>query len=369
MINFSSVNKYNGTLRNNFNILINTLKNDDVNKVSLEQLLGFIEDNLNISPSGTETDPIFTASDAASITSSDISNWDDAYSWGDHSLAGYLTSYTESDPLFTSWLATPPDLSEFNNDTGFITSSALSGYLTTVSAAATYQPIGTYATASNSMTFTNKSGDISQWTNDSGFITSSALSSYVPTSRTLTINGSAQDLSTNRSWTVGDVSTSSSYANPSWITSLAFSKVVSLSVASGDTTNNLINTLSDFTGLSASITSGNTYLIIAFGHYDASSTAVGSRWTLNGPALTFISYRSNYSLSATTQTTNHGLSAYQLPAAVNSTSAATTGNTFEIQGIIKPSSSGTLQVQFACETNLGSITAKAGSCLILIPIA
>lgn len=29
------------------------------------------------------------------------SNWDTAYSWGDHSLEGYLTSYTETDPVFS----------------------------------------------------------------------------------------------------------------------------------------------------------------------------------------------------------------------------------------------------------------------------
>lgn len=36
---------------------------------------------------------------ASEITSTQISNWDTAYGWGDHSTAGYLTSYTESDTL------------------------------------------------------------------------------------------------------------------------------------------------------------------------------------------------------------------------------------------------------------------------------
>ena len=40
----------------------------------------------------TETDPVFTASDAAGITSTDITNWGSAYSWGNHADAGYLTS-------------------------------------------------------------------------------------------------------------------------------------------------------------------------------------------------------------------------------------------------------------------------------------
>jgi hypothetical protein len=38
----------------------------------------------------TETDPIFTASPAFGITSTNISNWDTAYGWGDHASAGYV---------------------------------------------------------------------------------------------------------------------------------------------------------------------------------------------------------------------------------------------------------------------------------------
>jgi hypothetical protein len=42
----------------------------------------------------TETDPVFTASVAANITSTDLSNWNNAYNWGDHASAGYLTGLT-----------------------------------------------------------------------------------------------------------------------------------------------------------------------------------------------------------------------------------------------------------------------------------
>lgn len=44
--------------------------------------------------------------------------------------------------------------------------------------------------------------NISLLNNDSGYITSAALSGYVPTYREITINGVTQDLSANRSWTV-----------------------------------------------------------------------------------------------------------------------------------------------------------------------
>lgn len=39
-----------------------------------------------------ETDPVFSASEAGSITSTDTSNWNTAYGWGDHSTQGYLTN-------------------------------------------------------------------------------------------------------------------------------------------------------------------------------------------------------------------------------------------------------------------------------------
>ena len=45
----------------------------------------------------TETDPIFTASVASGITSGNITDWNTAYGWGDHSAAGYaLSSHTHS---------------------------------------------------------------------------------------------------------------------------------------------------------------------------------------------------------------------------------------------------------------------------------
>ncbi|MBN1374201.1 hypothetical protein JW962_02600, partial [Candidatus Dojkabacteria bacterium] len=49
-----------------------------------------------------ESDPLFTAHVSSGITGTDITNWNTAYGWGDHSSAGYLTSYAESDPLFTA---------------------------------------------------------------------------------------------------------------------------------------------------------------------------------------------------------------------------------------------------------------------------
>lgn len=41
-----------------------------------------------------ETDPVFLASPAAAIVAADVTNWNLAFGWGDHALAGYLTAAT-----------------------------------------------------------------------------------------------------------------------------------------------------------------------------------------------------------------------------------------------------------------------------------
>ena len=53
----------------------------------------------NYLTSYTETDPVFAASAAGGITGTNIANWNTAYNWGDHSGAGYLTA--EADTLAT----------------------------------------------------------------------------------------------------------------------------------------------------------------------------------------------------------------------------------------------------------------------------
>ena len=80
----------------------------------------------------TETDPVFAASDAAAVTAAKISNWDTAYGWGDHSQAGYLTSYTETDPVFAASDAAAVTAAKISNwDTAYGWGNhASAGYLT-----------------------------------------------------------------------------------------------------------------------------------------------------------------------------------------------------------------------------------------------
>ncbi len=98
----------------------------------------------------TETDPIYTASSWYSTTNNS-SNWDTAFSWGNHASVGYLTSitsgqvttalgytpYSASNPngyissITSSNVTTALGYTPYNatNPSGYITSSSLTGYL------------------------------------------------------------------------------------------------------------------------------------------------------------------------------------------------------------------------------------------------
>ena len=131
---------------------------------------------------------------------------------------GGNSSIIETDPVFTSWLASPPNVSTFTNDAGYLTSfsetdpiyTASSWYSTTNNSSNwnTAFSWGNHASAGYLTSIT--SGQVTaalgytpyDATNPSGYITSSSLSSYVPTARTLTINGTTYDLTADRSWTI-----------------------------------------------------------------------------------------------------------------------------------------------------------------------
>ena len=80
----------------------------------------------------SETDPIFLASPAYQITNQNRTDWSLAYSWGNHANAGYLTSYTETDPVFSASPAgsiTTQSVINWNNAYGW-GNHAAQGYLT-----------------------------------------------------------------------------------------------------------------------------------------------------------------------------------------------------------------------------------------------
>lgn len=146
-------------------------------------------------------------------------------------------------------------------------------------------------------------------------------------------------------------------------TSSSMSTVV---LGSNQTNNNAIaNTIQDVTGLSFAVSAGSTYFFRFIIAYTAAATTTGSRFSINGPGSpTFLAYNTRYSLSASTGTdadTSSSHNAYDNPSASNATSANTTGNIAVIEGIITPSSNGTLIARFASEVASSAIVAKAGS--------
>lgn len=137
----------------------------------------------------------------------------------------------------------------------------------------------------------------------------------------------------------------------------------SRAVLGADVINNnaVANSIADVTGLSFPVVTGQRYAFKFFINYTAAATTTGSRWTIQGPSFSQLSYKSQYALTTASETFNTGLGAYDLPAASNASSAATTQNISVIEGIIVPSADGAVIARFASEIASSAITAKAGS--------
>lgn len=113
--------------------------------------------------------------------------------------------------------------------------------------------------------------------NPAGYITSSALSGYTPTSRTITINGTTQDLSSNRSWTIAVPTKTSDLTNDSgFVTSSALTGYLqnNIGIAGGTT---LIGGTASGNNLTLSSTSNATKGKILFGNsgYDEVNNRLG----------------------------------------------------------------------------------------------
>lgn len=128
-------------------------------------------------------------------------------------------------------------------------------------------------------------------------LATSASTLYTPLTRSLTINGTVFDLSANRTWTVGDLFSSSSYTNPTWLSSLNWNKITSTptSIAGYGITDAI-----PYTGATASVNLG------------AQSFSVGGTSTLTG--------------IVTTSTLSSGSSLYFNAAAANDVFIQTNGS-------------------------------------------
>jgi len=99
---------------------LNTDKLQNVVEDTTPQLGGTLDANGNSIDMGTY-----------SITDAKVGQWDTAYGWGDHASAGYLTSYTETDPVYTasSWYTTTNNSTNWDTAYGW-GNHASAGYAT-----------------------------------------------------------------------------------------------------------------------------------------------------------------------------------------------------------------------------------------------
>lgn len=118
------------------------------------------------------------------------------------------------------------------------------------------------------------------------------------------------------------------------------------------------NTIADVTGLSFNVVANTTYQFRFVIVYSSAASTTGSRWSINGPATTHMSYTSEYTLTATSITNNQGLASYNVPSGA-SASSLTTNNRCVIEGEIRPSANGTVIARFASEISASAITAIA----------
>ena len=116
-----------------------------------------------------------------------------------------------------------------------------------------------------------------------------------------------------------------------------------LATLTSDVTNNnaTANTLEDVTGLSFSVQAGTTYRFYALIPYTSGFQNNGSRWTINAPTTTFLSYNSRYTTSASGEITNY-LNVPNGPSTCTNNSNPS-GNLAVIQGVIIPSVNGTVR--------------------------
>lgn len=144
-----------------------------------------------------------------------------------------------------------------------------------------------------------------------------------------------------------------------WRTRTAIDSVIRVKLANNVANAEAVaNTITDVTALSMGLISGITYKFKFLIHYTAAAATTGSRWSINGPTVTNLHYRSEYTLTAGSRTVNDLTSTYDLPAASNA-SSLTAGNTAIVEGTITPSADGTLIARFASEVTVSAITALA----------
>jgi len=123
--------------------------------------------------------------------------------------------------------------------------------------------------------------------------------------------------------------------------------------------NAVANTLQDATGMSFPVVAGVMYRFHLHICFTSASTSTGARWVINGPAApTNFAVSYSHPTAATTGTLSNTAD-YTTPSA-SATSSIIQGVVI-MDGFIRPSIDGTVQLQLASEVANSAITILAGS--------
>jgi hypothetical protein len=255
-----------------------------------------------------ETDPIFSASDAFGITSTDIGNWDDAFGWGNHASAGYLTTVDIS--ANTNLAVTAPIV--------------LTGDTLSLNQAATYGWTGPHTwgvdgTGVDLIAYGENSGDYLHWDQDGG--TSSAGRLTLQGNSQLVVDGKSAfgtgtiggtygltliDAATTINPTVGQIGAAMSFSN-TLDTSNSFNGAYAfeLHCMSDNTVNNCLIFHSMYSSVEPDHSTGTIASAAAF----QAAAVVGSAGTTTHLAC----YRADVATGSSHTVTNHY--AFYVPAA------------------------------------------------------
>lgn len=135
-----------------------------------------------------------------------------------------------------------------------------------------------------------------------------------------------------------------------------------VALTSAYTNTSAANTPEDVTGFLFPVVNGGTYYFRIVGVLSVTVATTGFRMIIDGPTTSYLGYRNIWPIGPTTQSINHGLTAYNLPASSSTATAATTGNVAVIEGVLTASADGDIQVRIASEiAGGGGLTIEPGS--------